>query len=91
MADGPLLINLKVLSPSTEVEGGVNLPDLPARTTIKELRQKIQDAVPSKPALERMRLIYRGRVVANENDTLVDVFGLDNVSRLSLSVEMGPR
>tara|TARA_R110002003_G_scaffold107_9_gene9027 strand:- start:4449 stop:4718 length:270 start_codon:yes stop_codon:yes gene_type:complete len=72
-------INLKVLSPSTEVEGGVAFADLPTTTTIKELRSRIQDAVPSRPATERMRLIYRGRVVANDADTLGDVFGADNV------------
>jgi hypothetical protein len=72
-------INLKVLSPSTEVEGGVTFADLPTTTTIKELRSRIQDAVPSRPATERMRLIYRGRVVANDADTLGDVFGADNV------------
>jgi hypothetical protein len=72
-------INLKVLSPSTEVEGGVTFADLPTTTTIKELRSRIQDAVPSRPATERMRLIYRGRVVANDADTLGDVFGAANV------------
>jgi hypothetical protein len=72
-------INLKVLSPSTEVEGGVNLANVPTTTTIRELRSRIQDAVPSKPGPERMRLIYRGRVVANDADTLTDVFGAENV------------
>jgi hypothetical protein len=82
MAEGTPTINLKVLSPSTEVEGGVNLADVPTTTTIKELRSRIQDAVPSKPATERMRLIYRGRVVANDADTLADVFGADNVRNM---------
>ena len=72
-------INLKILSPSSEVEGGVKLADIPASTTVKELRSRIQDAAPSKPAPERMRLIYRGRVVANDADTLSNVFGEDNV------------
>jgi hypothetical protein len=79
MAEDNSTINLKVLSPSTEVEGGVNFADIPATTTIQELRSRIQDAVPSKPAPERMRLIYRGRVVANDADTLGNVFGADNV------------
>ena len=79
MADETPTLNLRILSPSTEVEGGVSFPDLPASTTIKELRSRIQDAVPSKPAPERMRLIYRGRVVANDADTLGNVFGADNV------------
>lgn len=79
MAEEEQTINLKILSPSTEVEGGVNLADVPASTTVKELRSRIQDAVPSKPAPERMRLIYRGRVVANDSDTLTNVFGAENV------------
>jgi hypothetical protein len=84
MAEEKSSINLKVLSPSTEVEGGVSFTDLPTTTTIKELRSRIQDAVPSKPATERMRLIYRGRVVANDADTLGNVFGAENVRGLSL-------
>lgn len=79
MAEESSTINLKVLSPSSEVEGGVSFVDLPTTTTIKELRSRIQDAVPSKPAPERMRLIYRGRVVANETATLGEVFGTENV------------
>ncbi|KAG9191550.1 hypothetical protein G6011_10284 [Alternaria panax] len=79
MADEAQTINLKILSPSTEVEGGVHLADMPASTTVRELRSRIQDAAPSKPAPERMRLIYRGRVVANDADTLSKVFGADNI------------
>jgi hypothetical protein len=79
MADEAQTVNLKILSPSTEVEGGLNLADLPASTTVRELRSRIQEAAPSKPAPERMRLIYRGRVVANDADTLSTVFGVDNV------------
>lgn len=74
-----MTINLKVLSPSSEIEGGIHLQDLPASTTVRELRLKIQDAVASKPGPERMRLIYRGKVVANDDDTLETVFGADNV------------
>ncbi|KAF1844151.1 uncharacterized protein K460DRAFT_357777 [Cucurbitaria berberidis CBS 394.84] len=79
MADDEATINLRILSPSTEVEGGISFPDLPASTTIKELRSRIQDAVPSKPAPGHMRLIYRGRVVANDEDTLGNVFGADSI------------
>ncbi|KAI1556339.1 repeatmulti-domain protein [Pyrenophora tritici-repentis] len=86
MAEGEQTINLKILSPSTEVEGGVNLADVPASTTVKELRSRIQNAVPSKPATDRMRLIYRGRVVANDAETLGNVFGTDNVCLTCLIV-----
>jgi hypothetical protein len=89
MAEEEQSIHLKILSPSTEVEGGVNLPDVPASTTIKELRTCIQNAVPSKPATDRMRLIYRGRVVANDADTLGNVFGAENVRLRPLSLDEG--
>jgi predicted glycosyltransferase len=79
MAEAEQTINLKVLSPSAELDGGITLADIPASTTVKELRSRIQNAVPSKPAPDRMRLIYRGRVVANDADTLSTVFGTDNV------------
>lgn len=70
---------MRVLSPSSEVDGGIHLQDLPISTTVRELRLKIQDAVASKPGPERMRLIYRGKVVANDADTLEAVFGTENV------------
>ncbi|KAF1914552.1 hypothetical protein BDU57DRAFT_297531 [Ampelomyces quisqualis] len=79
MAAEASTINLKILSPSAEVEGGVSFADLPTTTTVQELRSRIHDAVPSKPGPERMRLIYRGRVVANEAATLGAVFGADNI------------
>jgi hypothetical protein len=76
----PAAINLKVLSPSTEVPGDINLPELPANTTVRELRLRIQDAIATRPATDRMRLIYRGHVIVNDTDTLTDVFGADNAS-----------
>ncbi|XPS98597.1 hypothetical protein M3J09_007795 [Ascochyta lentis] len=79
MADDTLAVNLKILSPSSELESGIHLRDLPASTTVKELRLLIQHAVPSKPGPERMRLIYRGKVVANDADSLEAVFGADNI------------
>jgi hypothetical protein len=86
MAEEEPTIHLKLLSPSTEVEGDINFKHLPASTTVRELRSRIQDAVPSKPAPERMRLIYRGRVVANEADTLENIFGAESVRDKSLTV-----
>lgn len=79
MAEEVSTINLKILSPSSEIEGGIRLQGLPTSTTVRELRLKIQDAVPSKPAPDRMRLIFRGKVVANAADSLETVFGAENV------------
>lgn len=85
MAEETATINLKLLSPSAEVEGSITFTDLPTTTTIRELRSRIQDAVPSKPEPERMRLIYRGKVLSVESDTLGVIFGADNVCKQSLS------
>ncbi|CAI6336735.1 unnamed protein product [Periconia digitata] len=74
-------LNLRILSPSAEVEGGgITFTALPSATTIAELKSKIQDAVPSKPTVDRMRLIYRGRVVANPYDALLTIFGADTIA-----------
>lgn len=89
MAEEELTLNLRVLSPSTEVEGGVVFHDISGSTTVRDLRARIRDAFPSKPSPERMRLIYRGRVVALEDATLANVFGVDNVSEYSHSVDDG--
>jgi hypothetical protein len=79
MAEEVLVVNLRVLSPSAELEGGISFPDLPTATTIQQLRTRIQDAAPSKPTTDRMRLIYRGRVLVNDTDTLATVFGAESV------------
>jgi hypothetical protein len=77
-ADVPAL-NLRILSPSPDLDGGINLTQLPTTTTVADLRRRIQDAVPSRPAPDSMRLIYRGKVVADDASTLADVFGADNI------------
>lgn len=79
-------IDLKVLSPSTEVDADMFFVKLPASTTVAELKLKIKDQIATKPAVERMRLIYRGRVMAKESDTMTDVFGRDEVNTVLLYV-----
>ncbi|KAF2651719.1 hypothetical protein K491DRAFT_696234 [Lophiostoma macrostomum CBS 122681] len=79
MSDDAPAIDLKVLSPSTEVGRDIHLPQISASTTVADLRLRLKDAIASRPSIERMRLIYRGRVVANDTDTLSDVFGAENI------------
>ncbi len=74
------LLDLNVLSPSTEVERSLLLPALPASTTVLQLKLKIRELIPSRPQPERQRLIYRGRVLTRDNDSLFVVFGRENVS-----------
>lgn len=72
-------LKLKILSPSAELadlrNSGLQFEDLPISTTIGQLKERIRDAVPTRPSNERQRLIYLGRVLARETDTLRDVFG----------------
>lgn len=66
-------ITLHVLSPSTEVPNKITFKDCSASTTVAELKAKICHAIPTKPAPERQRLIYRGRPLIQDTVTLGDV------------------
>lgn len=78
-SDEPV-VNLQIVSPSVGVTRALMFPGLPATTTIKQLKDKIRDTLPLKPAGENQRLIYRGRAILRETDTLLDIFGADTVS-----------
>jgi hypothetical protein len=70
---------LQMVSPSVGVSVPLNFPHLPATTTIKELKARIRDTLPSKPTDENQRLIHRGRMLGNEMDTMTDIFGKEAV------------
>ena len=72
-------IDLRILSPSPELDGGILLSGLPVTTTIGELKNKVKENVASSPSVERQRFIFRGKVVGRDNAALVDVFGRENV------------
>lgn len=69
----PPAINLQVLSPSVGVNRPLMFPGLSSATTIKELKEKIRQNLPLRPSDENQRLIYRGRALLHESDTLLDV------------------
>jgi hypothetical protein len=77
----PISFTLVVVSPSVGVTGPLTFPHLPATTTVKELKAKIRDALPTKPADESQRLIHRGRMLARDLETMMDIFGRETVSR----------
>ena len=76
--DAPL-VNLQIVSPSVGV-GNLRFPDLPAATTVQQLKEKIRDSLPSRPADDHQRLIHRGWLLARDTDTLQQVFGEEAVS-----------
>jgi hypothetical protein len=73
-------IDLKLLSPSPEVPAsGLYLENLPTTTTLGELRNRITVALASHPPPARQRLIYFGRVLQRDDDTLAGIFGESSV------------
>jgi hypothetical protein len=76
--NAPLVVNLQIVSPSAGV-GNPRFPDLPATTTVQQLKEKIRELLPSRPADDHQRLIHRGRLLARDTDTLEDVFGEESV------------
>jgi hypothetical protein len=74
-------IELKILSPSPEIgNAGLHFDDLPVSTTVGELKDRIRDMVSTRPTHDRQRLIYLGRALVRDSDTLLDVFGTNAVS-----------
>ncbi|KAF4121811.1 Conserved fungal protein [Geosmithia morbida] len=70
-----LCVNLQVVSPSVGVTRPLIFPGLPASTTLKQLKEKIRQALPFRPTDENQRLIARGRALLRDTDTLLDVLG----------------
>jgi len=76
-----LTVNLNILSPSATVTAGgpVTFPGLPLTTTIRQVKEKIRQALPLKPTDEQQRLIYKGRSLQQEDETLVHLMGEETV------------
>lgn len=75
-----LSINLKIISPS--LGQPLALPDLPAATTVRQLKERIRQELPTSPADSQQRLIYRGRMINRPDEELLNIFGEDMVSPL---------
>lgn len=84
--DAPLAVNLQIVSPSAGV-GNLRFPDLPAATTLRQLKEKIRETLSWHPADDHQRLIHRGRLLARDTDTLQNVFGEEPVSLAVETVE----
>jgi len=75
----PTNFTLQIISPSND--NRLVFAHLAATTSVKELKAKIRDALPSKPTDESQRLIHRGRMLAIETASMLDIFGREAVSR----------
>ncbi|TVY21822.1 hypothetical protein LARI1_G000232 [Lachnellula arida] len=75
----PLSFTLIIVSPSVGVSSPLTFTSLPATTTVSQLKAKIRDSTTSKPANDRQRLIYRGRLLGREAETMLEVFGQETL------------
>ncbi|KUI60067.1 hypothetical protein VP1G_07294 [Cytospora mali] len=73
--ENELSVNISIVSPSVAVNAPLSFPGLPASTTVAQLKERIRDALDSKPSNEQQRLIHQGKLLSRENETLLDVFG----------------
>lgn len=70
---------LQIISPSVAVPQPLNFTNLPATNTVRQLKERIRDAIDSKPGGQAQRLIHRGRLLARDDDTMLDIFGAEMV------------
>lgn len=72
-------IQIHVVSPSAEVPDKLTFTEVPIKTTISEMKKKIQEAVATHPGPERQRIIYRGRALVHQDMTLEALLGVEAV------------
>ncbi|KAK0674054.1 hypothetical protein QBC41DRAFT_310250 [Cercophora samala] len=69
--DAPLVVNLQLIQPSGT---SLSFSGTPAATTLRQLKAKVREALPTRPSDEHIRFIYRGHLLQRDTDTLLDVF-----------------
>jgi hypothetical protein len=83
-----LTLNLNILSPSVQyLSRPLSFHNVPATTTVRQLKEQIRDALTLRPMPENQRLIYRGHALHQDNTSLLDVFGAETVSPSLLESE----
>ena len=79
VGDAPSSLNLQIVSPSASVTRPLIFPSIAVSTTVRQLKEKIREAVATRPADDQQRLIHRGRLLAREDDTLENILGTEAV------------
>ncbi|KAI0422036.1 hypothetical protein F5X98DRAFT_326615 [Xylaria grammica] len=73
-ATEPSQFTLQILSPSVNVPQPLFL-NLPVTTTVRQLKERIRSRVSTKPLDDAQRLIHRGRLLARDSETMLELFG----------------
>jgi hypothetical protein len=78
--DPPASIKLRVKVPPGHIEGDADEfaleGDLPVNLSVGQVRQRIQQTVPSNPSPERQRLLYAGRALVDNEQSLADALNI---------------
>ncbi|TQV99177.1 hypothetical protein V2A60_004668 [Cordyceps javanica] len=74
-----MTINLQIISPSVGVNRPLQFPATPTSTNVKTLKRMIRDSLSLRPTDSNQRLIYRGKALLRDHDTLLDILGADAV------------
>jgi len=83
----PSAFTLQMISPSVRVDSPIIFENILPTTTVKQVKAKFRDAIPSKPEDELQRLVHRGRILARETETMLDIFGEEAVTTKSSPVK----
>lgn len=79
-ADAPTTITLRIKVPPGHIEGAADEftlgADVPVSASIGEIRERIQRTVSSHPAPERQRILYAGRALVDNEQTLGDALNI---------------
>ncbi|OKL64104.1 hypothetical protein UA08_01042 [Talaromyces atroroseus] len=90
--DSSPAISLRILSPSFESSQRLSFDNLPASTTVADVKNLITPLAPNHPTPDQQRLIYRGRPLLDNSAALQDVLEppLQSVHTLHLVLPPGP-
>ncbi|KAI2471914.1 hypothetical protein F4781DRAFT_63379 [Annulohypoxylon bovei var. microspora] len=70
---------LQIISPSVGIPQPLALQELPTNTTVKQLKERIRNAVGMRPTDEAQRLIHRGRLLGRDTETMTEIFGQETL------------
>ncbi|KAI9888736.1 MAG: hypothetical protein M1814_006468 [Vezdaea aestivalis] len=78
--NGARTITLLIKSPSTGVSSDLKLENILLSATVNDIKEKLNLAIPTRPALDRLRLIYRGRALVVDGESIANVLQHELVS-----------
>ncbi|KAI1117264.1 hypothetical protein F5Y14DRAFT_439377 [Nemania sp. NC0429] len=70
----PGRFTLQILSPSISVPQPLCM-SIPVTATVRQVRERIRESVGTRPPDDAQRLIHRGRLLARDSETMLELFG----------------